>query len=129
MSFMRPEYVQRSFWMVETRNTTALCDNRDDAMAEVCRILKDNEDTASITLYITLHKDKLWARLSAPGYLDCTEWAGPFESRHEAEGYIWITYEACPSCGTDEDPDPEDPDPEDTAARVRCKKCDHRWRG
>ena len=33
-----------------------------------------------------------YARLSAPGYLDCTEWAGPFETEHEAEIYLVETY-------------------------------------
>ena len=33
-----------------------------------------------------------YARLSAPGYLDCTEWAGPFGSEYKAAEYLVETY-------------------------------------
>jgi len=33
-----------------------------------------------------------FARLSASGYMDCTEWAGPFETNAEAEEYLVDTY-------------------------------------
>lgn len=33
-----------------------------------------------------------FARLSAPGYLDCTEWNGPFETELEAEEYLVEMY-------------------------------------
>jgi len=32
------------------------------------------------------------ARLSMPGYLDCTEWVGPFTSEQAAADYIHETY-------------------------------------
>jgi hypothetical protein len=34
----------------------------------------------------------IYARLSAPGYLDCTDWSGPFESIRHAEEYLVETY-------------------------------------
>jgi len=34
-----------------------------------------------------------FARLSAPGYLDCTEWCGPFSSEQEASAYLKRMYE------------------------------------
>jgi hypothetical protein len=33
-----------------------------------------------------------YGRLSAPGYLDCTEWSGPFDSDLEAWAYLLSTY-------------------------------------
>lgn len=37
------------------------------------------------------------ARLSAPGYLDCTEWS-VFETEEEAKTYLAETYDLCPDC-------------------------------
>lgn len=34
-----------------------------------------------------------FARLSAPGYMDCTDMAGPFESESAAEAYLVETYD------------------------------------
>ena len=33
-----------------------------------------------------------WARLSAPGYMDCTEWIGPFESADDAGEELLSSY-------------------------------------
>lgn len=33
-----------------------------------------------------------YARLSAPGYLDCTEWTGPFDSFDDAAQYLIETF-------------------------------------
>jgi len=44
-----------------------------------------------------------FCRLSAPGYLDCTDWTGPFPTRHEAEAFIRDTYNVDPDTGTDLD--------------------------
>ena len=45
--------------------------------------------------HYTLRKGERWkkrrgwfARLSAPGYLDATEWTGPFKTAEEADGYL-----------------------------------------
>jgi hypothetical protein len=37
------------------------------------------------------HFDKYGARLSAPGYLDCTEWC-IFDTKEEAQAYLDETY-------------------------------------
>jgi hypothetical protein len=42
-----------------------------------------------------------YARLSAPGYLDCTEWAGPFPTLEKAKAYIADTYDVDPETGDD----------------------------
>ena len=37
-----------------------------------------------------------YARLSAPGYLDCTDWSGPFDSEKEANEYLNDMYDGDP---------------------------------
>lgn len=37
-------------------------------------------------------RHKWFARLSAPGYLDCTEWTGPFDSEDDAMAYLEDMY-------------------------------------
>ena len=37
------------------------------------------------------------ARLSAPGYLDCTEWT-VFETEEEAAAYLADQFDLCPTC-------------------------------
>ena len=39
------------------------------------------------------HEDKWFSRLSAPGYLDCTDWNGPFDTEKEALDYLVELYE------------------------------------
>jgi hypothetical protein len=40
------------------------------------------------------------ARLTAPGYCDCTEWS-VFDTMAEARKFILDTYEICPTCGSE----------------------------
>lgn len=42
-----------------------------------------------------------FARLSAPGYLDATEWSGPFDTLEEAKADLRDTYEVDPDTGDD----------------------------
>ena len=37
-------------------------------------------------------------RLSAPGYMDCTEWMGPFDFPDQARRAVIETYDICPAC-------------------------------
>lgn len=37
-------------------------------------------------------------RLSAPGYIDCTEWMGPYDSAEEARREVIAQYDLCPAC-------------------------------
>ena len=54
---------------------------KDDVLEfKVCEILEDAEAG-------------WYSRLSAPGYLDCTDWSGPFESEQEALDYIMETFD------------------------------------
>lgn len=40
-----------------------------------------------------------YVRLSAPGYLDCTDWCGPFETKEEARREAVEQFEADPDTG------------------------------
>lgn len=60
---------------------------------------------------VEVHEDKFCARLSAPGYTDCTDWSGPFDTEDAAHEYLNDTY------GTDEESEPEDEEP------VPCPAC------
>ena len=43
------------------------------------------------------HKQPGWyGRLSAPGYLDCTDWSGPYQSEEEAEEALNDMYDGDP---------------------------------
>jgi hypothetical protein len=42
-----------------------------------------------------------FCRLSAPGYMDCTDWSGPFETEQEARDHIAETYDVDPETGDD----------------------------
>lgn len=44
--------------------------------------------------YADIDHDKMawYSRLSAPGYLDCTDWSGPFKTEKEALQYIMDFY-------------------------------------
>lgn len=50
-----------------------------------------------------------FARLSAPGYLDCTDWEGPFATEGEARAYIRDTWDVDDETGEPiEDAEPYD---------------------
>jgi hypothetical protein len=45
-----------------------------------------------------LAEDKYYARLSAPGYLDATDWSGPYATHEEANEGICEEHDLCPTC-------------------------------
>ena len=47
---------------------------------------------------VQLHPLKIGVRLSAPGYMDCTEWC-VFDTEQEARDYIRDTYDVDPDTG------------------------------
>lgn len=44
-----------------------------------------------------------YSRLSAPGYMDCTEWQGPYADEGEALAGVCDTYDICLVCAEDFD--------------------------
>ena len=41
---------------------------------------------------LDLEDDGIYCRFSADGYLDCTDWAGPFDTMEDAADYLIRTY-------------------------------------
>lgn len=83
--FMSPEIWHGSYWKVDTNNGIELypCDYFDSfTVAYVTNCDKDDIERAT----------GFFARLSAPGYLDCTEWCGPFNTEAAALAYLTDTY-------------------------------------
>lgn len=46
----------------------------------------------------TVVEDGWWARFTAPGYLDCTSWVGPYETETEALEALAESYGVCGGC-------------------------------
>ena len=93
MSHMKPEIVKGDFWRVETtvgdylipQSVESDPDNLDMYVEGKIRTDRDGERC--------IYAENGWfARLSAPGYLDCTDWSGPFDSKEEARDYLSRTY-------------------------------------
>jgi hypothetical protein len=91
MAFLVPQYSDEPFLVIEEWN----CETTITAYADATLPAKTPR---SLTFY-TRGDHKWFARLSAPGYLDCTDWAGPFDSKEEAQNYIRDTYEVDPETG------------------------------
>lgn len=88
MSFMQPQIVRDHFQVIEnTTEGTIICPtfacvfSNDDVPEEFG---VDREDVTTVYGF--------GARLSAPGYLDCTEWS-IFDTEKEAAEYLLEVYE------------------------------------
>ena len=90
MAFMVPVYEQGEFVRIEDKN------------GESCSIPLEYYNEADHAPECITERETGWfARLSAPGYMDCTEWSGPFATEDEAREYIRDTYEVDPDTGDD----------------------------
>lgn len=52
---------------------------------------------------VKIVRGKYFSRLSAPGYMDATDWSGPFDSEEAAKHAIVEEHEVCAECGADLD--------------------------
>jgi len=103
---MKPEIVgPTDWWEVETNQGTywVQCEfvgYKDDVNAvKLLDYLPDTTDTNEILRWE--FKSGYGARLSMPGYLDCTEWC-VCDSEKEAREYLAETYDLCAICLGDE---------------------------
>lgn len=103
MSFMRPELVSEDFVTFEDQHGDGHAVPEDvfgnGMLAEEVLKLFPHANLATIELV----RGKCWGRLTAPGYMDCTDWSGPFDdfaslAQHMADLY---PCEAVPSSGID----------------------------
>lgn len=92
MPFMLPFYEKGPFARVT------------DAQGESALIPLDCVDVSDDSYYSAETEgtaESIFCRLSAPGYMDCTEWSGPFDTLEEAREYIRETYDVDPETGAD----------------------------
>jgi hypothetical protein len=91
MAFMTPYYSNATF--VEVTNK-----HGESTMVE--QGYEDLGDGEEIT---ATYEGKWFCHLSANGYMDQTEWTGPFDTEDEAREYIVYIYEVDPDTGDDLD--------------------------
>lgn len=104
MAFLKPEYTREAFHVGENRFGERIA-----IPAFVWGTLEKFVEECGIHARDGVHSDaeivekKWWVRLSASGYMDCTEWDGPYDTEIEARKAIVETYECDPDTGDDTD--------------------------
>ena len=117
MAFMRPIADHFAAYHVETNEGTIVvpvdvCGDLDHAGATfngtIVIVRETDANVAQLADYIPSGKvygierrEGWYARLSAPGYLDCTEWDGPHGSEESAIASVCETYD-CDENGDDD---------------------------
>lgn len=90
MAFMIPYYTDESFVVVENKHGESRL-----VPAEYAGDI-DSDET------VTERYDGKWfCHLTAPGYVDQTDWDGPFDTEEEARDHIRDTYDVDPDTGDD----------------------------
>lgn len=117
MVFMMPEITERIEWyMYETDlEGTVYVPVEDLTEYGHCRKMFELE---------AYHVEKVeghGVRLSAPGYMDCTEWA-VFDTEKECREYLRDMDQVCDCCGSNIS-EPEDVNERD--GKEYCKNCDN----
>lgn len=87
MAHMRPETWYGGMWICEDTHGEGSVFPEDvfsqEQAAEQCGV--EPEDVS--------YEKGWWARLSAPGYMDQTEWSGPFKTQKLALDYLYSLYD------------------------------------
>jgi hypothetical protein len=91
MAFMVPEYSNAAF--VEVTGA--------DGESRFCQASLWPEIEAGETVVQTF-KGKWFCHLTAPGYMDQTDWSGPFDTEGEAREHIRETFDVDPDTGEGE---------------------------
>ena len=94
---MVPQYTNDDFFTGETvcgEGVVAPC----DAFGTAAAFATEME---AMPTSVERVRGKWWARLSAPGYLDATDWNGPFDTEAQARESIESMYEVDPETGED----------------------------
>lgn len=88
MSFMQPEIVRCDFHTGESKHgeTTVM---PSDVYGTVEKFARECDLVVTTCETIV---GKFWGRYSAPGYLDCTDWHGPFDSVAECAADLQECY-------------------------------------
>lgn len=105
-AFMVPEYDQDDFYGVETNDGYELVPGH--WLNGVPKTNQDIDDAAVLegdpvdpTAAPEVHKGKIFTRLTAPGYMDKTDWNGPYDTMDEARKHWWVEEQLDPDSGDD----------------------------
>jgi len=91
MAFMEPEYDDGAFERYESANGETFIVPAGTYSAS---------DIDDMDISLTEHTIGKWYyRLSASGYMDCTDWTGPFLTEEEARADLSDTYDCDPDTG------------------------------
>lgn len=82
-AFMIPEYTCEPFHMGDNKQYEGVA-----IPAEVWGTLERFIEEEGIRANAEIVEGKWWVRLSAPGYMDATDWHGPFEDIEAARAYV-----------------------------------------
>jgi hypothetical protein len=99
MAFMRPFYTNEPFHTGDSREGGVSVPA--DVYSSIERFIEETgcfPDTAEL-----VPAGKWWVRLSAPGYMDATEWDGPYDTETEARAALVEAYEVDADTGDDLD--------------------------
>jgi hypothetical protein len=113
MSHMQPEIREDNWYKVETKHGTEMvCSDfvtltlpvgktlvaGDKGFRKAVDRLQDFVSSPDITEVTCVHG--FGARLSAPGFMDCTDWT-VFDTEEKAKVYIRDAWDICPECGAE----------------------------
>ena len=102
-AFMEPSYWKTTMYVVETNDGDVMYPKDDFSIEQVCDETGATKDDVS-------ESSGWFARLSAPGYMDSTDWSGPFPSHAVAMKHIEDMYDVNPETGDDLDSIEDDED-------------------
>lgn len=119
MPHMMPEYTSEPFLTGENHHGESdaspfevWCNLRDNDRAYAAKhdldvqrkaIERFAADRKLVASTVEVVIGKWWARLSAPGYMDCTDWDGPHDTEQAARDAIQRAYDVNPTTGEDDD--------------------------
>lgn len=92
MAFMEPDYTNEDFVIVTNAHGESY------ACPAGYEELQDGDTLERVS-------GKWWYRLSANGYMDCTDWDGPYDTEQEARDALSDAFDVDPDTGDDLDDD------------------------
>jgi hypothetical protein len=109
MPFMIPEYLVRRAWLIDTKDEGILpffastpFDEKGGEEEELVAWFADLLGKEETDIYSVERDDypRVYVRLSAPGYMDATDWSG-FNTESEARAYVVEQYDVDADTGVD----------------------------
>lgn len=118
-AFMKPHVTLEDFLVVEDKHGSTVgtfpadianLSFRDENNKRIDEIEgEDTSDLQSLREFcegepakVRIIRGKYWAQLSAPGYMDQTDWNGPHDSEEAARKALSDEHDVCGSCGSDD---------------------------